>query len=197
MKTKSSTSISARVSKTILAALVVTAFAVSPAHAEEKAAASADSTGKIAVVDIQYLVGGSKAGKSIRTQLESKRDAYRKEIEKQEAELNKQGRELKDQQASLSKEEMVKRYKALDEKARKGQQGVLERTKAFEKAYVESLEKLREHIVKIVADIAGKNGISLVLNRQEVVLVESKMDLTKQVLTALDKEVTSIPVNIK
>ena len=167
---------------------------LAPAHAEDKTEAT---HGKIAVVDKQYLVANSKAGKSIRSQLEAKRNAYRKEIEKQEAELNKLGKDLKDQQTSLSKEEFMKRYKVLDEKAKKGQMAVFEHTKAFEKAYVESLGVLDGHIGKIVADIAGKNNIALVLNRQEVVLVEAKMDLTKQVLAELDKKVSSIPVNIK
>jgi Skp family chaperone for outer membrane proteins len=194
MKTESLISASAHVSKILGIVVFAVLLMLSPVYAEDKAEAT---HGKIAVVDKQYLVANSKAGKSIRSQLEAKRDAYRKDIEKQESELNRLGKELKDQQTSLSKEDFMKRYKVLDEKAKKGQMAVFERTKAFEKAYVESLGVLDGHIGKIVADIAGKNNIVLVLNRQEVVLVEAKMDLTKQVLTELDKKVSSIPVNIK
>ncbi len=77
------------------------------------------------------------------------------------------------------------------------QRSVQQRRVAFDKAYTLALEKLREHIVKIVADAAGKNNVSLVLNRQEVVLVEEKMDMTKQILAKLDATVSSIPVTIK
>src|SRR5690242_1272322 len=97
MKTASLISISARVSKFALALAVLSVFSVAVVHAEDNkpAGAAATTTGKIAVVDIQNLVSNSKAGKSIRTQLDSQRDAYRKQIEKQEAELNKMGKDLK------------------------------------------------------------------------------------------------------
>lgn len=193
MKTAFSTLISAPVSRVLVAACVAVAILAPVAASANDDAKS----GKIAVVDIPFLVANSKAGKSIRAQIDSKRDAYRKDIDKQEADLNKQGQQLKAEQKNLSKDEFLKRYKALDEKAKKGQKAVFERTKAFEKAYVTSLEKLREHIVKIIADMAGKRGVALVLNRQEIVLVDAKMDLTKEVLAALDAKVTNIPVNIK
>jgi outer membrane protein len=192
------TSISARVSKTFALAIMASVLAVSPALASGAATTKAAQEGnKIAVIDVQYLVSNSKAGKSIRAQLDKKRDLYRKEIEKREADMNKEAKALSEQQGKLSKEEFGKKYAALNDKAKAGQKEVFERTKAFEKAYIDSLEKLREHIVKIVADISGKNNIALVLNRQEVVLVDAKMDLTKQVLTQLDAKVTTIPVNIK
>lgn len=186
-----------RASSVLAIALVL---GMMPAHVQaqdKKAAAQAENEGSIAVVDLQYLVSNSKAGASIRTQLDKQRDAYRVQIEKQENDLRKAEKELADQQPKLSKEEFMKKGKAFQEKVLNAQRTVQERRIAFDKAYATSMEKLREHIVKIVADMAGKKNISLVLNRQEVVLVDAKMDMTKEVLKALDAKVTSIPVSIK
>lgn len=189
MKTVSLTSISARVSKFAALLAVTLLLTGNVAHAQE--------SGKIAVVDVQYLISSSKAGKSIRSQLDKQRNAYSSQIEKQEAELRKAEKDLVDQQTSLSKEAFLEKRKAFQEKVMSAQRSVQQRRVAFDRAYTGAMEKLREHIVKIVADAAGKNKISLVLNRQEVVLVEEKMDMTKEILLTLDRTVSSIPVSIK
>lgn len=209
MKTVSLISTSARVSNVLAAVLVLSLASAGIARAEDKAAAPAAAAApasaaasvaagaKIAVVDLSYLVAESKAGKSIRSQIDSQRKAYGVQIKKKEDDFNKEGASLKEQQGKLSKEEFAKKYKAYIEKAKKAEEEVHNRRESFEKAYVTALEKLREEVVKIVAGISSKNNINLVLNRQEVVLVDAKMDITKDVLSQLDAKVTSIPVNIK
>lgn len=199
MKHEYSISTLVRVSSVLALAVMLGSFPVD-GHAQDKKAAatkSADHMGSIAVVDLQYLVSNSKAGTSIRNQLDKQRNSYRGQIEKQENDLRKAEKELADQQAKLSKDEFLKKRKVFQDKVVAAQRTVQERRMAFDKAYATSMEKLREHIVKIVADMAGKNDISLVLNRQEVVLVDSKMDMTKDVLKALDAKVTSIPVSVQ
>ena len=193
MKHVSLTSTLARASKAVLAVVFVFALAPAAFAADE----AAPNKGSIAVVDLQFLVSTSKAGTSIRTQLENQRNAYRGQIEKQEADLRKAEKDLVAQQDQLPKEDFLKKRKEFQDKVIAAQKSVQQRRVAFDKAYTGALEKLREQIVKIVADIAGKNDVALVLNRQEVVLVDAKMDITKQVLDKLDDKVSTIPVSIK
>jgi Skp family chaperone for outer membrane proteins len=215
MKTVSSTLISARVSKVAATALVLSVLGAGMVHAADDTAAApvapaaapvvadkkpvttkGDGMGRIAVVDVPFLINTSKAGKSIRAQLDKQRDAYRVQIEKQEGELQIDEKNLMTQQDTLPKDQFLQKRKEFQDKVTSAQRTVQQRRVAFDKAYGDAMEKLRESIVKIVADVAGKNKISLVLNRQEVVLVEEKMDMTKQILTILDNTVSTIPVNI-
>jgi Skp family chaperone for outer membrane proteins len=217
MRIVSSTLISARVSNTACVILLVSlcftgmAYAADDATTPPAAAAATPvapqvtklvktgdgAIGRIAVVDVPYLINSSKAGKSIRTQLDKQRDAYRGQIDKQEGELQEAEKNLMAQQDTLPKDQFLEKRKEFQEKVTNAQRAVQLRRVAFDKAYSDAMEKLRESIVKIVADVAGKNKIALVLNRQEVVLVEEKMDMTKQILTILDNTVSSIPVNVK
>ncbi len=199
MKNVSLTSTLVRVSSAcILSVCMATAaVAADTKPAAAPAAAPAASMGKIAVVDLQMLVVQSKAGKSIRDQLDKQRNDYRSQIEKQEAELSATQKDLMAQRDKLPKDELAKKGKDFQNKVVAAQRDVQKRRAAFEKAYTTAMESLRERIVKIVADLAGKNGISLVLNRQDVVLVDAKMDISKQVLSALDAQVTSIPVKVE
>ena len=198
MKTVFSTLISARASKALALALMLSVLSIGMVNAADNAATPVlKGTGKIAVVDVPFLINNSAAGKSIRTQLDKQRDAYRVQIEKQESELQSAEKVLMEQQSTLAKDQFLQKRKEFQEKVTNAQRTVQQRRIAFDKAYTEAMEKLREAIVKIVADAAGKNKVSLVLNRQEVVLVEENMDMTKQILATLNSTVTSIPVNIK
>jgi outer membrane protein len=197
MKTELSISALVRVSSAIAFGFLL----ATAAHAEDKkplevVPVSTTTMTKIAVVDLQLLVADSKAGKSIRDQLEKQRNKYRSQIEKQESDLSAMEKALVAERAKLSKEDFAKKGKAFQEKVIAAQKSVQKQRAAFDAAYTKAMEKLREHVVKIVAEIAGKEGIGLVLNRQEVVLVDAKMDLTKRVLATLDARVSSIPVNI-
>lgn len=197
MKHESLISTSVRASK--VAALCVAALLMLPlaVQAEDKAAPDVGAeTIKIAVVDLNMLVAESAAGKSIRRQLDKQRNSYRTQIEKQESELSAMEKNLAAQQSKLSKEDFAKKRKEFQEKVMKAQRSVQERRAAFDKAYTKAMETLREHIVKIVANMASKNKVSLVLNRQDVVLVDSKLDFSKQVLQELNAKVTSIPVAV-
>lgn len=197
----------ARVSK-IFAFVVLLASMAMPitVHAQTKtdgkkpvpaATKVAENMGKIAVVDTQFLVSNSNAGKSIRTQLDKQRNAYKKQIEKQEADLRALEKKLIADQSKLSKEQLQAERKKFQDKVIAAQKSVQDRRVAFDKAYTVSMEKLREHIVKIVADLAGKEGVSLVLARQDLVLVDARLDMTQEVLKALNAKVSSIPVHVK
>jgi outer membrane protein len=197
----------ARVSK-ILAIAVLSAGIIVPmaAYAQDKADGKkpvpaahkvTENMGKIAVVDTQFLVSNSNAGKSIRTQLDKQRDAYKKQIEKQESDLRALEKKLIAEQGKMSKEKLQAERKNFQDKVMAAQKSVQDRRIAFDKAYTVSMEKLREHIVKIVADMAGKEGISLVLPRQDLVLVDARLDMTQEVLKALNAKVSSIPVSVK
>lgn len=199
MKHVSLTSTLVHASKAFAVALLIAGLspAVQAADDAAKKDAGGAHMGSIAVVDLQYLVSNSKAGNSIRSQLEKQRNGYRSQIEKQEGDLRKAEKDLVAEQGKLSKEAFMKKRKEFQDKVMSAQRSVQQRRIAFDKAYASAMEKLREHIVKIVADMAGKNNIALVLNRQEVVLVDAKMDITKDVLSKLNATVTSIPVSVK
>ena len=177
------------------AAKVAVTDAIKPAGKDGDA--SIIHMGKIAVVDVQYLVSNSAAGKSIRSQLEAQRNGYKGQIEKQEADLRSQEKKLAEKQATLSKDDFLVERKKFQQKVIEAQKSVQQRRITFDKAYADATDKLRDNIVKVVAELSAKRGVSLVMSRQDLVLVDQRLDMTAEVLKALDARVTSIPVNIK
>jgi Skp family chaperone for outer membrane proteins len=58
------------------------------------------------------------------------------------------------------------------------------------------MSKVRDTLLQVVADVAGEQKASLVLSKQQVVIVEKSLDLTATVLERLDKKLPSVPVTL-
>lgn len=149
---------------------------------------------KIAVVDIQQLMGASKAAKSIQSQGKDLRNKYQKKIKKIEDDLKKTEKKLVELSKGESKEDFDDKKKEFQEKLIDGQKEVRELNKKLDKAIGEALNKLRDEIVEIVGNIATDNKYDLVISRADVVIVSKKIDITAEVMKKLNKELSSVKV---
>lgn len=166
-------------------------FAQDDKKSAEVSSALADA---IAVLDMQELLNSSKAAASIRSQVESRRDSYQKEIKKDEGKLRGAEKELIKQREILSNEAFVEKNKEFQKYILGAQKNINEKKYKLDKAYAQAMSKLREEIVKITAKIAAKEKYVLVLSRQQVVIVDQNTDITAQVMKELNAKVKKISV---
>ncbi len=148
----------------------------------------------IAILDMQQLLNESKAAESIRKQIESKRNQFQKQIEKDEEKLKNAEKELIKQREILSKESFLEKNKDFQTDVLKAQKEIGEKKYKLDKAYANAMAKLREEIVKLTAKIAAKEKYAVVLSRQNVVIVDKNMDITAKVMGELNKSVKKISV---
>lgn len=142
---------------------------------------------KIAVVDLDFVVAQSPAGKALGKQLEEFRKQAQAEVEgKQKTAVDLRNR-IRDGVNSLSEDklaELQKQYEDImiqirrigDDKQREGQKMQDEGLKEIEKQLEPVFEKVRDD-----------NGYDLILNRVPgvVVMAGERVDITKQVIEAL------------
>jgi outer membrane protein len=195
--------------KLILCALTV-ALAV-PALAEDKPAPAAapaapaasvvgaPATGKfpaavVAVVDVQKILQDSSAAKHVREQLASKRDGYQKEVTADEQKLRDAEKKLAEERPKLAEADFAKKRKEFEDNVRTVQQKVQDRSKILDTAFNTALGKIREQLGQIVANAASSRGVTLVLDKGQVVVVESSFDLTTTVLDELNKKLPKVDV---
>ncbi len=158
------------------------------AGATEKAAATADSgVTRIAVVDVQGLMSTSKAGKSIQEQINKQRDSFKEEFSKIEKDLGDTQKKLAEDKDSKPEDQMAKK-KEFETRLMEANKLVQQRRQSLEKSAAEASMELRKEVVKVVADIADKDGYTLVITTQNVIVSEKSMDITDKVLAALDKQ---------
>jgi outer membrane protein len=148
----------------------------------------------IAVVDFERVFSTAAAPKSIRDQIEAKRNAYRTEVQKEEADLRKKNQELAQKQALLSPEAFKEERRKFEQKVLEVQKNVQEKNLNLQKAQSEALEKVKVALRKIVLQISQEKGYALVIRREQTVVVADPMDISKLVISELDKQLPTIKV---
>jgi outer membrane protein len=161
------------------------------AQAEEN---STSTDIKIAVVDIQQLMGASKAAKSIQSQGKSLRDKYQKEIKKIEDDLKATEKKLVELSQGDSKKDFDDQKEKFQKKLVDGQKEVRELNQKLDKSLGDALNKLRDEIVEIVGNMATDRGYDLVISRADVVIVSKKIDITAEVMKELNKNLSTVKV---
>lgn len=174
--------------KTFTFALIFAALSFMPQ-------ARAEGMGKIAVVDMQFIVQQSTAGKSVRDQLDKQREKYMKQIKKKEDELLSTEEELKRQRGVMKPEEFEAKRAEFEKQISAAQAEAQKLKGSLERAYSDAMTKLRSETAKIVAEIAQAQGVSVVLSRQSVVLADKSLDITPQVVEKLNGSLKDIPVS--
>lgn len=149
---------------------------------------------KIAVVDVQQLMGASKAAESIQSQGKDLRSNYQDKIKKIENDLKETEKKLVELSKGDSKDDFEKQKKKFQEKLIDGQKEVVELNKKLDKALGDALNKLRDEIVEIVGDMATDNKYDLVISRADVVIVSKRMDITADVMKKLNSKLSSVKV---
>lgn len=151
----------------------------------------------IAVVDVQKLLGESKAAKDLQGKVKKHQEKFVKDLRKQEDGLRNQEKDLVEKRSSLSQDEFNKKRKEFEEELIKTRRSAQTRKRVLDKAASKSLNTLREHIFKIVGDIADEDGYNLILSRQNVILGANSIDVTDETLKRLNKAVKSIALEIE
>lgn len=189
--------------RSLLALCFLMVLPVSACAQEEEAGNAANTASvttqsvpqqKIAVVDVQQLLIDSKAAVSIKEAANNLREDYQKEIQKIEKELKDEEAEIIKSREGMSQEEFMTKRQEFQKDLLEGQQKVADMNKKLDKAVADSLNEVRDEIIQIVADMSSKEKFDLVISRQDVVIVSKDMDITAQVMDALNKKLPKVKV---
>lgn len=180
--------------------LAVAGLAPATAHATATptpaASSSAFPAAVIAVVDIERIMKESSVGKNVREQLATRRTAYQTQVEADEKKLREAEQALLQQRATLTAEQFETKRREFETQARAAQQRVQERARTLETAFGEALATIRQNVAQIVAELAKARGVTVVVDKSQVIVVESSLDLTAGVLTQLNAKLSRLEVRV-
>lgn len=149
----------------------------------------------IAVVDVEKVTSVSKAGKSIQEQLKSRREAFQKEFSDREDQLMKAEKTLVKQKTDLNADEFAKKRKEFEKQLLETRKLFQKRRNSLDKGLGKALATLRKNIIEVTASIADEKKYQVVLTRDSVVIVQKEMDITKDVLSRLNKKISKIKLD--
>lgn len=151
----------------------------------------------VAIVDVEKVLSEAKAAKSLQKQIQSRKESFQKEFSEKEKELKALETTLATEREKLSAEEFGKKRKAYEEK-------ILETRKLFQKSrnsldegLSKAMQELRKNIVEATASVADQKGYDIVLTRESVLIAEKSLDITADVLKAIDAKVSDIKLQVQ
>ena len=143
-------------------------------------------------VDMKKILNQSKAGKSAQEYLKKKMAEESKKLDKEQASLKKEETDLIAKKKLITPEEYKKNLDALRKKNiehQKKRQGAA--TGIFQKKEKARLE-LNKALKPILEKYMSENNISVVIDKKNIVVAKTEIDLTDKILKLLDKELKSI-----
>lgn len=159
----------------------------SPSHAEIK----------IAVVDVDAVLSESLAAKSIKTQVDEKRKGFLDDVKAREGALRKEQQAIEAKRGSLSKDELIKKAQEFEKARLDARQSIQEQKSRLDKAYARSMNSLTQAIFEVCQEISDEGDIDLVITRQNIIVGNMSLDITKEVLTRMNKKLPKLKLEVE
>ena len=150
---------------------------------------------KVAYLDMKFVLNNSKAGKGAQDFLRKSFKENQEKFMNEENALKKKENDLLAQKTILTKKEYKKKSDDLRKKVIDYQS---QRRTALEKITsqrAEARQKLLEKLDPIMKTYIKENDISLIIDRKNIVMGNTNLDITKIIVEKLNKEFPSL--NIK
>ena len=182
--------------RSLLALCVIFGIAVFASQSSYAQGAGTAVTPTITVLDIGQIRRDAASVKSIREQIVNYQNNFQSEIQKEQEQLRVAQQELAKKQSLLAPEAFADERRKFEQKVVSVQQLVQEKRRALDEAKQNAMLIVEKTLNEIVADMASKNGYAVVLRRSQVVIVDSSLDITTSVLTALDQKLPTVKVDL-
>jgi outer membrane protein len=144
----------------------------------------------VAVIDFQHIVKESAAGKSVRSQVDTRQAAFQAEIKPLQQELEKIRAELGNRIPGIGEAEYATKRKAIRERVNELQRIIQERKRELDEMFNKGMRQVDLALVEVLKELAEERGINLILNagrgRGLVLFAENQIVITDEALKRLD-----------
>ena len=151
----------------------------------------------LAVVDFRGVLAKSEAARNIRSAVDEKRQELRKYFLEVENSLRDEQKNLSKKRSIVTAEAFEKRARKLKEKAQSAQKLAQTSNQKLKKSFDQAMDKVQKELVRIVAEVAEESGVGVVLFRSAIVIAVKKLDISKEVLTRLNKKLPDVKVRFE
>ncbi len=149
---------------------------------------------RVAVLDVPRLLQDSRAGQSVRQQLEQHRARLQTETEAEETTLRKMDKNLQALKGKAPPATYAEREQALRDRVADVERKVQTRRRALDRAATEAMDQLRRAVLDTSAHVARERQANIVLIKQQVLWSDPAMDITDTVLKRLDTALPHVAV---
>tara|TARA_A100001234_G_scaffold192141_1_gene179175 strand:+ start:64 stop:570 length:507 start_codon:yes stop_codon:yes gene_type:complete len=147
------------------------------------------SNENIAFLDVNYIVNKSKPAISIIKEIEKQREKETKNLKKIEDQLKKKNDEIVKSKNLLSEKELKDKISSLRKEAKAFEQTKIKKINEINKKRATELNKFLQLIRPVIAEYMKENSISMIIDKKNLFMGESKKDITKDILDLVNKKI--------
>lgn len=150
---------------------------------------------KIVYIDINKIINESNAGKKITKELETLNNSNIKKFKNEEKKLADEEKKIVQQKNVLSNEEFQKKANILKKKIIGFKKDVNTSKRTIDNKRVKATTKILDVLNPILSEYSSKNSISLIIQKKNIVIGKSELDITNKILVLLNSKVKSVKIN--
>ena len=149
---------------------------------------------KIVFVDMDKLISVSKPGSSIFNQLKDINKKNLDFLKEEEKRFKEKEKKLIAQKNIISENDYKNKINELKSEVNIYNQNRNERIKKFNKIKVENTNNLLKLISPILAKYSTENEISIILQKKDLIIGKTELDITDEVLTIINNEIKEFKI---
>ena len=149
----------------------------------------------IVYIDLNKIMHNSIAGKSITSQLENNHKKNISKFKNIEEELKKEEAEIISQKNVITKEEFEKKIIDLRDKANKFRKERNININNLNNQRLEATSKMITLVRPILSEFSDKNSISLIIDKKNIIIGKTLLDITDDILKIVDEKIGKIQLD--
>ena len=149
---------------------------------------------RVAILNLNAIRQESLVIKDIKAQLAQYRNGFEAEIKHEEKQLREANQEMAKKRTILTPEAFSQERKKFEQRVVAVQNLVQQRKQELRKVQKKAMIKVEIKINEIIAAMATKQNIDLVLKRSQTIMVDRSLEITKEVLEQLDKAMPKLQI---
>jgi len=149
----------------------------------------------IVYIDLNKIMNNSIAGKSITSQLENNHKKNILKFKNIEEELKKEESEIISQKNIITKEEFEKKIIDLRDQANKFRKERNDNINNLNNQRLEATSKMITLVRPILSEFSDKNSISLIIDKKNIIIGKTLLDITDDILKIIDEKIGKIQLD--
>ena len=150
---------------------------------------------QIVYINMEKLFKESMVGISLNKQISEINNLNEKNIKKLETEIKSEDENINSQKNILNEEELKRKIADLNSKIKEYQNLIKKNKDNLNKKRIEGTNIILNSLKPILSEYSEKNSISMVLQKQNVIIGKKELDITNDVILILNEKIKKIDIN--
>lgn len=153
------------------------------------------SEDKIVFIDINYIFKNSIAGKELNLKILNEDKNLKLEINNQRKKIDDEKNQILSQKNVLSVEEYNKKVTILENDIKNINLEIKKRNEEFIILKKKIENSFSKKLNSIIEEYSLKHSISIILNKEDLLMAKKNLDITFEVLKVFDEKISEIKIN--